>query len=65
MFACRFEYLDLTKDADNFTELFEIPVHDDMLVSDVKQVSSTHFLLLPPSHSLHPDDFASAPAEGL
>jgi ubiquitin C-terminal hydrolase len=33
-----FEYLDLTKDADNFTELFEIPVHDDMLVSDVKQM---------------------------
>eukprot|EP00026_Physarum_polycephalum_P000727 Phypoly_transcript_00728.p1 GENE.Phypoly_transcript_00728~~Phypoly_transcript_00728.p1 ORF type:complete len:1258 (+),score=338.52 Phypoly_transcript_00728:104-3877(+) len=33
-----FELLDLTKDSDNFTELFEIPVHEDMLVSDVKKM---------------------------
>lgn len=33
-----FEFMDLTKDADNFTEMFEVPVHEDMLISDVKQM---------------------------
>lgn len=34
----RFEFFDLSKDADHFTDLFELPIHEDMLVSDVKKV---------------------------
>jgi hypothetical protein len=32
----RFEHLDLSKDTDSFTALFELPVSKDMLISDVK-----------------------------
>jgi hypothetical protein len=48
--CCRFELLDLSKETDSFTELFEIPVHEDMLISDVKQVTclSIQHTLLPP-----------------
>jgi len=32
-----FELFDISKDSENFSDLFELPVHEDALVSDVKQ----------------------------
>lgn len=33
-----FEFFDISKETDNFTDLFEIPVHEDILISDLKKV---------------------------
>jgi hypothetical protein len=34
----QFEFFDLSKDAENFVDLFEIPVHEEILIADLKKL---------------------------